>query len=538
MRRAAKKDCHEGTKVTKASPAAGEARPRIQHSNTRPAAGRCDHEAALLSGKASSCRLRALRAFVAIFYVVLSGSMLLAQQKPDRTNPPKPGAPPALKLPPVQKHTLSNGLAVWIVEQHEVPVAQINVILRAGSAVDPAGTFGVASLTAAMLDEGAGTRSALELADAIEFLGANLSTTSSFDYSAVRTSAPVARLAETLPLVADVVMRPAFPPAELERLRKERLTALLQARDNPAAIAQIAFPRIVFGQAHRYGTAAGGTAAELKAMTLDDLRAFHRTYYRPENATLIAAGDVAPAHLLPHLEKTFGAWKGAGDATKVTTVPEAPQLTKRQIYLIDKPGAAQSQIRIGWVGVPRSTPDYAVIEVLNTTLGGSFTSRLNQNLREKHGYSYGASSVFDTRLAQGLFFAAAGVQTDKTAEALREFFNEFAGILRPIPSEELDKSKNYVALGLPAEFETSSDLARKVEEQIVYGLPDEYFPSFVRAVTQVDTAGVAKAAAKHIQPDKFAVLVVGDRKVIEPGIRALNLGPIEIVTLDQALGPM
>jgi zinc protease len=478
------------------------------------------------------------RAFAAILLVVLCGSVLLAQQKPDRTHPPKPAAPPALKLPPVQKHKLSNGLAVWIVEQHEVPVAQINVIIRAGSAVDPPGKFGVASMTAAMLDEGAGTRSALELADAIEFLGANLSTTSSFDYSAVRTSAPVARLGETLPLVADVVMRPSFPSEELERLRKERLTALLQARDNPAAIAQIAFPRIVFGQAHRYGTTAGGTAVELEAMTLDDVRAFHRAYYRPENATVIAAGDVTPENLLPQLEKTFGRWKAAGDSTKMASVPAAPQLTTRQIYLIDKPGAAQSQIRIGWVGVPRATPDYAVIEVLNTTLGGSFTSRLNQNLREKHGYSYGASSFFDMRLAPGPFFAAAGVQTDKTAEALREFFNEFAGILKPIPAEEVEKAKNYVALGLPAEFETSGDLARKVEELIVYGLPDEYFPSFVRAVTQVTAADVAKAAAKYIQPDKFAVLVVGDRKVIEPGIRALNLGSIEVMTLDQALGPM
>jgi zinc protease len=451
---------------------------------------------------------------------------------------PKPGPPPALKLPPVQKHKLSNGLAVWIVEQHEVPVAQINVIVRAGSAVDPAGKFGVANMTAAMLDEGAGNRSSLELADAIEFLGANLATTSSFDYSAVRTSVPVARLAETLPLIADVVMRPTFPSEELERLRKERLTALLQARDNPAAIVQIAFPRLVFGQSHRYGTAAGGAAAEVKAMTLDDLRAFHRTYYRPENATVVAAGDVTGASLLPLLEKTFGSWKGAGDPTKIASVPEAPQLTKRQIYLIDKPGAAQSQIRIGWVGVPRSTPDYATLEVLNTVLGGSFTSRLNQNLRETHGYSYGASSVFDMRLAPGLFFAAAGVQTDKTAEALQEFFNEFTGILKPVPAEELEKAKNYVALGFPSEFETSGDLARKVEEQIVYGLSDEYFPSFVRAVTQVSGGEVGKAAARHVQPEKFAVVVVGDRKVIEAGIRKLNLGPIEILTVDQALGPI
>jgi predicted Zn-dependent peptidase len=459
-------------------------------------------------------------------------------QKPDRSTPPKPGAPPALRLPPVQKHKLSNGLPVWIVEQHEVPVAQINVVVPAGSAVDPPGKFGLANMTAAMLDEGAGNRTALQLADALELIGATLSTDSTFDASAIRMSVPVSHLSEALSLLGDVTFRPAFPSEELERLRQERLTALLQARDNPAAIAQIAFPRLVFGEKHRYGTAARGTAAELKAMSLDDLRDFHRTYYRPESATLIVAGDVTPATLLPMLEKAFGAWKGTGEAPKIARIPEAPQLTKRQIYLIDKPGAAQSQIRIGWVGVPRSTPDFATLEVLNTILGGSFTSRLNQNLRETHGYSYGASSAFDTRLSAGPFFAAAGVQTDKTAEALKEFFNEFGGILKPIPADELDKAKNYVALGFPAEFETSSDLARKVEEQVVYGLSDEYFPSFVRSVTQVTGGEVGKAATKYIQPDRFAVVIVGDRKVIEPGIRALNLGPVHVMTVDEALGPM
>jgi zinc protease len=478
------------------------------------------------------------RTWVFATVVALGITAADAQQKPDRSTPPKPAAPPALRLPAVQKHTLSNGLAVWIVEQHEVPIAQINVLVRAGSAADPAGKFGVANMTAAMLDEGAGGRTALQLADAIELIGAALNTTSSFDSSAVRMSVPVSHLADALALVADVTLRPTFPAEELERLRKERLTSLLQARDNPAAIAQIAFPRLVFGDKHRYGTPAGGTATELKAMTLDDLRAFHRTYYRPENATLIAAGDVTAATLLPMLEKSFGGWKGTGDPTKLASIPEAPQLAKRQIYLIDKPGAAQSQIRIGWVGVPRSTPDYATLEVLNTILGGSFTSRLNQNLRETHGYSYGASSSFDTRLSAGPFFAAAGVQTDKTAEALKEFFNEFTGILKPIPADELDKAKNYVALGLPAEFETSSDLARKVEEQVVYGLSDEYFPSFVRSVTQVTTTDAGKAATKYIQPDKFAVVVVGDRKVIEAGMRALNLGPVQVMTVEEALGPM
>ena len=465
-------------------------------------------------------------------------SVAITAQKPDRTTPPKPGPPPALKLPPIQKHKLSNGLAVWIVEQHEVPIAQVNLIIRAGSAADPMGKFGVASMTANMLDEGAGSKSALELADAIEFLGAQLGTTSSFDYSAIRLSAPVARLPDALPLMADVAVSPLFPAAELERLRKERLTRLLQARDDPAAIIEIAFPRIVFGEKHRYATAAAGGAGEVKAMTLDDLKAFHRTYYRPELATLLVVGDVTATAAMPLLERAFGSWKGAGPVTAVATIPAAPQLTKRQIYVIDKPGAAQSQIRIGWVGVPRSTPDYPTLQVLNTILGGSFTSRLNTNLRETHGYSYGAFSGFDERISPGAFSAGAGVQTDKTSDALKEFFNELTGMLKPIPADELEKAKNYVALGFPAEFESSGDLARKMEEQVVHSLPDEYFPSYIRSVVQVPGPGVEKAATRYIQPDKFAVVIVGDRKVIEPGVRALSLGPIEFLTVEQALGPM
>ncbi len=457
------------------------------------------------------------------------------QARPDRSKPPAIGPAPSLTLPAIQKHKLSNGLNVWIVEHHEVPLAQINLIVKSGSAADPIGKFGVGSLAAAMLDEGAGTRSSLELADALEFLGANLTTTSSFDYSAVRMSLPVSKLGEALPLMADVSLRPTFPEAELERLRKERLTSLLQARDNPAALIQIAFPRIVYGPTHRYGTSATGLPPAIESFTVADLRAFYAAHYRPDNATLLVVGDVTPASMLQQLEKAFGGWKSEGMAPLVAQVPNAPQLKSRQIHIVDKPEAAQSQIRIGWVGVPRSTPDYAALQVLNTILGGSFTSRLNDNLRERNGYSYGAGSAFDTRLSAGPFFATAGVQSDKTADALKEFFNELNGILEPVPAEELNKAKNYVALGFPGEFETTGDLARKLEELVAYNLPDDTFTNFVAAVSKVTSADLQRLAARYIQPDKMAVVVVGDRKTIEGPIRELNLGPVTFVTIDEFL---
>src|SRR5687768_14892180 len=378
-------------------------------------------------------------------YSALIGVLtLLTAQVPDRSAAPKPAAAPEFKAPQIQKRQLSNGLPVWIVELHKVPVVHVSVALRSGSGADPAQKFGVASLTSQMLDEGAGNRGSLEIADAVDYLGASLSASSSFDGSFVDLHVPVARLSDALGLLADVALRPTFPDKEIQRVREELLTSLIQAQDDPEQLVRFAFPRLLFGPQHRYGTLSVGTAAAIKGFSSADLKQFHAQHCVPGNAVIIVAGDTTPDSVLPMLEKTFGGWKGAPPAAEA--IGQAPQLKSRQVYLIDKPGAAQSQIRLGWIGVPRSTPDFFALRVLNTILGGAFTSRLNMNLREHHGYAYGASSAFDMRAAAGPFFAAAGVQTDKTAESLQEFFKELDNIRQPIPADELDKAKNYVAL--------------------------------------------------------------------------------------------
>jgi predicted Zn-dependent peptidase len=477
--------------------------------------------------------MTATRVFVLACLVAFTTGVLA--QAPDRSKVPALGPTPQLTLPAIQKRTLSNGLGVWILETHKVPLVQVNLLVQAGSGDDPAGKFGAASLTAAMLDEGAGARSALQIADAVEFLGADLSTSSSFDASAVRLNVPSARLSTALPIMADVALRPTFPQAELDRLRLERLTALLQARDDAAQVAPMAFARVVYGAAHRYGTSAMGTPATLKAFTTADLRSFHTAMYQPAAATLVVVGDVRADAVLPLLEKHFGGWK-AGAAPARASLPAAPQLAQPQVAIVDMPGAEQSQVRIGWIGVPRSTPDYFTLQVLNTILGGSFTSRLNQNLREKNQYTYGASSRFDMRLAAGPFFAGAGIQTDKTTDALREFFKELNAIGKPVGAEELTKAKNYVALGFPSEFETIQDLASHVEEMIVYKLPDDYFTRYVANIQAVTAEAVQKAAATYIQPGRFAVVIAGDRKAIEAGVRGLELGPVRVLTVEEALG--
>ncbi len=457
-------------------------------------------------------------------------------QAPDRSKPPQSGPPPVLKLPAIQKRMLSNGLPVWVVERHEVPVVHVNLVVLSGSGDDPAGKFGVANLTASLLTEGAGARSALQIADAVDFLGADLVTNSTSDASAVRLNVPVARLANALPIMADVALRPTFPQAELDRQKAQRLTSIIQAREDPQSIAQLAYARVLYGATHRYGTAQAGGARIIQALTVADVRAFYASVYQPGNAALIVVGDVTPDKVMPMLETSFGKWTGTAVAPHAAvTAPAAP--AARQIYLVDKPGAPQSQVRIGWVGVARSTPDYFPITVMNTVLGGAFSSRLNLNLREKHGYTYGAQSQFDMRLGAGPFVAAAGIQTDKTAEALTEFFNELDGILKTVPADELTRAKHYVSLRYPLGFETTGDIATRLEQALIYRLPEDYFSTYVQKIEAVSAAEVQRVAQKYILPGKFAVVVVGDRAAIEPGIKALNLGPIKIMTVDDVFGP-
>ena len=469
-----------------------------------------------------------MSAFIRLAALVCLTVAVSARQLPDRSVAPKTGELPAFTPPAIERRALSNGLPVWIVELHKVPVAEVTLVLKTGASADPAGKPGTANLTADMLDEGAGNRGALEIADAVDYLGADLSTESSFDSSAISLHVPVARLQEAVAIMADVALRPTFPDKELQRVRDERLTSLLQAEDDPETLIRIAFPRLVYGATHRYGAPSTGTAGAIKSMTSSDLRAFHQRVYVPANAALIVAGDTSATAVVPLLESAFGAWNGV--AAPATALPAPAPAKARQVILIDKPGAAQSQIAIGGVGVPRSTPDYFPIRVLNTVLGGAFTSRLNTNLREVHGYAYGAGSSFDMRLAAGPFSASAGVQTDKTADALREFFKELEGIHLPIPQNELEKAKNYLALQLPRGFETTGSVAASLAAAFVYDLPRDYFGTYTQQVRAVTADAVKRAADRYIQVDKLTVVIVGDRKVIETGVRALNLGPLRIVT--------
>ncbi len=468
-------------------------------------------------------------------WAVLLAPGPIEAQAPDRSAPPELGPPPRFDVPLIQHFQLANGLEVMLMEMHEVPLMQVNLLLEAGSIADPDDRKGLASMVAAMLDEGAGDRDALEIADEIDYLGAALGVSAGDHTTVVQLHTPLAQLDPALEIMADVVLRPIFPAEELERQRIERLTELLQWRDEPDAIASVAFSETLYGDDHPYGVPEIGTAQGLESITPEDLSAYHRSRFVPGDATLIVVGDVTREAIAPQLETAFGGWRGA--AVLETAIPPVEQVEARRIYLVDKPGAEQSEIRIGRIGVPRLTEDYYAIVVMNTILGGSFTSRLNQNLREDKGYSYGAGSAFDFRPGPGPFIAGAAVQTDVTAEALTEFMKELRGILEAVSQAELERARNYLALGFPQEFQTVAGTAGMLGELALYDLPDETFDRHIERIEAVTVEDVQRVARQYLDPEKVAIIVVGDRSVIEAPVRALNLGPVEDLTIEQVLGP-
>ncbi|HEV2672401.1 MAG TPA: pitrilysin family protein [Gemmatimonadales bacterium] len=461
----------------------------------------------------------------------------LIAQSPDRSKPPALGPVQSLELPPVTRHTLSNGLTVLLLEKHQVPLVQVNLLVKAGSAMDPADRPGLASMTADMLDEGAGTRGALALADAIDFLGAEIGTSAEQHRIGVALHAPVARIDSALALLADVALRPTFPADELERLRRERLTELVEAHDEPRTVAQVLFMHSVFGDAHPYGRRASGTEASLRAFTSDDLRRFHQTYFRPDNAALVVVGDITAEQILPKLEATFGKWTASGSAAAAPRWPDATQVGARQVFLADKPGAAQTEVIIGRVGVPRTTADYYALTVMNTALGGSFTSRLNQNLREEKQYTYGAFSSFQYDKLPGPFLASASVQTAVTDKALTEFMKELTRIRSGLSVDELTRARNYVALRYPGRFQSIATIARQLGDLVIYDLPLDYYNNYVQHIQAVSAADVRRVANQYIDPNRMVVVLVGDRSKIEAGVRALKLGPMRTLTIDEVLGP-
>ncbi|MGI9105075.1 MAG: M16 family metallopeptidase [Pyrinomonadaceae bacterium] len=441
-----------------------------------------------------------------------------------RNQPPQAGAASKLALPVPKSFKLSNGLTVMLVEQHNLPVVSANLVFLSGSEANPAAKPGLASFTADMLDEGTTKRSTLQIAEDVAAIGATLSTGSSSDSSSVSVRTLKKNADAALDLVADVALQPAFAAKELDRVRNSRLTQILQQRDNPGVLASQVFSSEVYGTAHPYGYTELGTEESIKGITREDMLKFWQSGYVPENAALVVAGDLTEGELRPLAEKYFGKWNGK--AAPVTR-PAVQTAAARRIVIVDKPGAPQTALRIGTVGVARDNPDYVPIVVMNTGLGGLFSSRINLNLREKNGYSYGAGSAFIFRRGPGPFFTATSVRTDVTAPAVREIFNEFERIrAAEVSAEELKLAKDSFARSLPGLFETTAQAAASIGQLFIYSLPPDYYRTLPGKIDAVTIADVRRVAGKYLLPDSMVIVVVGDRSKIEPELLKLNLGKV------------
>jgi zinc protease len=451
----------------------------------------------------------------------------------DRTALPAPGVPPAPVFPAFERTTLSNGLEVIVAERRTVPQVNLSLIVDAGYAADAGAGAGTASFALDMMDEGAGARDALQISDELARLGANLSTGSSLDVSSVTMSALTANLDASLALFADVVLNPTFPAAEIERMRPRRLAQIKRESTQPEAVGLRVLPRLMYGEGHAYGVPFTGTGDEavVAKLSREDLAAFHRTWFTPNNATLVVVGDTTKAEIVPRLERLFGGWTAREVPRKSIATVKAP--TRQAVYIIDQPGSVQSVIFAGHVAPPKGAADTLALETLNTLLGGTFTSRINMNLREDKHWSYGARSAIVDARGERPFFVNAPVQADKTKEAMQEIAKELRGIVGPAPAtpDEVEKAKKARTLTLPGRWETAGAVAASLAEIATFGFPDDYFATYAARVDAL-TPELVQKTASHIVPDGLVWLVVGDRAKIEAGIRELNLGPVQVIDAD------
>jgi len=473
-----------------------------------------------------------------VLYVVPQGDLKADSVQVVRSAEPKPAAEPSFMPPNIQKGKLSSGLEVFVVEEHKLPLVQVQMVIKSGWAADPKERPGAASLTSELLDEGTASRSALQIAEEMKALGASLGTGSFFDASFVGVGILKKHLDKGLEIMGDVVMHPTFPDEELERQRQIYLGRIMQEAMEPFTSGIKLFFRVLYGPGHPYAQpfTGSGTEASVKALQRNDLVRYYESYYHPNNAAIVVVGDITLKEMLPKLEALFKGWKPKAVPEMAIPAVKTPSATK--IYLVDKPGAAQSMVVAGNLGLERKSPDYSAAQVLNNALGGQFTSRINLNLREDKGYTYGAGSLFFTARAAGPFVVYAPVHTQYTKETVAEIEKELRGVCaeNPLSPEELQNSKNNLVKGYSQNFEFLERIAGLVLEQVMYGLPDDDMQRYIPAMAAVQSGAVTDAAKKYIHPNALVYVIVGDITKIEPGLRELRLG--EIGYLDSEGNPI
>ena len=447
---------------------------------------------------------------------------------------PAPGAPRAYHFPAFERRRLPNGIDLVVAPVHKLPVVTVLAVLEAGAVGDPAGREGLAQLTAHLLLEGTRRDDAARLIERFERLGTSVGANADWDVATLGMTVVAGRLAAALSLFGEVLRSPAFPEREVERLKAERQAEILQLRTEPRGLADEMFARFLYSPQSRFALPAGGTQTSVAAIGRDDVERFYAERYRPGATTLIVVGDVQAAEAERLVLDALGDWTGAPSAPAATT--DEPARRTRAVHLVGKPDAPQSELRIGHLGVPRTHPDYFPIVVMNAVLGGLFSSRINLNLREAHGYTYGAHSEFDWRRTRGPFVVSTAVRSDVTDAAAREVLREIDRMrAETIETAELTLATSYLDGVFPIRYETTAAIAAALGNLIIFGLPGDYFDTYRDHIRAITTTDVRRAAERYLHPDELQVVVVGDPAVTRGGMEQLGAG--EVVVYDSEGSP-
>ena len=444
-----------------------------------------------------------------------------------RSPAPPPGAMRSFAFPPVVTDRLDNGLEMRAVQTHKLPIVRVSLVLDAGEATLSEDRAGLAVLTGDSLEGGTAARSGAELAEAQESIGAALSVRTGWDASTISLSCLPDRLDEALNLLAEVILRPGFPVDEVERVRAQRLAAIEQRKMDPASIATDVAHRLTYADGIPYGRPLAGSLDSVSTLGPETAKGFSEARYRPASAGLVVVGDVDLDEAKALAERCFGDWRG--DAPAREQFEAEPRARERRIVIVDRPGAVQSELRIGHVGQPRSTPEYFPLVVFNTVLGGAFTSRLNLNLRERHGFTYGVRSAFSFRRDAGPWTVFTAVGTGVTADAVREAVGEVEALLCEGPTEEeVEAARDYMAGVFPLCLETAGQISSQIAELIIYDLPDDYHATYRDRIREVTRDQALDAGRRCLRPDEITVVVGGDAKAVRAPLEALELGPVEV----------
>ena len=448
---------------------------------------------------------------------------------------PLPAPPRAYHFPAFERRRLPNGAALVVAPVHKLPVVTVLAVLEAGAVGDPAGREGLGQLTAQLMLEGTARDDAARLVERFERLGTSVGANADWDVATIGMTVVADRLAAALSLFGEVLRTPAFPERELERLKAERQAELLQLRTEPRGLADEMFARFTYDARSRFARPAGGTAESVAAIGRDDVRAFYEERYRPGGMTLIVVGDVSANEAERLARAAFGDWTGGAPARLVPV--DDPARRSRAVHLVGKADAPQSELRVGHVGVPRTHPDYFPIVVMNAVLGGLFSSRINLNLREVHGYTYGAHSEFDWRRARGPFVVSTAVRSDVTDAAAREILLEIDRMrAADIEPAELSLATSYLDGVFPIRYETTGAIAAALANLVIFGLPEDYFDTYRDHVRAITVADVRRAAERYLSPAELQLVVVGDPAAVREPLETLSAG--DVVVYDAEGSPL